>query len=238
MERHFEQQLEKLKTRVIKMCSLVDEQVELSIRAISEPNIELAQLVIERDEKVDKYDLKIDKICQKLLAITQPVATDLRLIMSSLLINNNLERMGDIAVNIASQAEYFKEKPEFMSEIKFEEAAKMVMNMVRSSIDSFVDKNAVIAKNVLNMDDQVDYLVSENCKSLTEIMKRDKNSIDQAIRLYTIMHQLERLGDHSTNISEYVYFIVEAQIIKHRYEEILWKKEEEDLNDLDSGEQI
>ncbi len=238
MERHFEQQLEKLKTRVIKMCSLVDEQVELSIRAISEPNIELAQLVIERDEKVDKYDLKIDKICQKLLAITQPVATDLRLIMSSLLINNNLERMGDIAVNIASQAEYFKEKPEFMSEIKFEEAAKMVMNMVRSSIDSFVDKNAVIAKNVLNMDDQVDYLVSENCKSLIEIMKRDKNSIDQAIRLYTIMHQLERLGDHSTNISEYVYFIVEAQIIKHRYEEILWKKEEEDLNDLDSGEQI
>ena len=238
MERHFEQQLEKLKTRVIKMCSLVDEQVELSIRAISEPNIELAQLVIERDEKVDKYDLKIDKICQKLLAITQPVATDLRLIMSSLLINNNLERMGDIAVNIASQAEYFKEKPEFMSEIKFEEAAKMVLNMVRSSIDSFVDKNAVIAKNVLNMDDQVDYLVSENCKSLTEIMKRDKNSIDQAIRLYTIMHQLERLGDHSTNIAEYVYFIVEAQIIKHRYEEILWKKEEENLNDLDSGEQI
>ncbi|RJP72384.1 MAG: phosphate transport system regulatory protein PhoU [Ignavibacteriales bacterium] len=231
MERHFEQQLEKLKTRVIKMCSLVDEQVELSIRAISEPNIELAQLVIERDKKVDKYDLKIDKICQKLLAITQPVATDLRLIMSSLLINNNLERMGDIAVNIASQAAYFKEKPEFMSEIKFEEAAKMVINMVRSSIDSFVDKNAVIAKNVLNMDDQVDHLVSENCKSLIEIMKRDKSSIDQAIRLYTIMHQLERLGDHSTNIAEYVYFIVEAQVIKHRYEEILWKKEDEDLND-------
>jgi phosphate transport system protein len=158
--------------------------------------------------------------------------------MSSLLINNNLERMGDIAVNIASQAEYFKEKPAFMSEIKFEEASKIVMNMVRSSIDSFVDKNAVLAKNVLNMDNEVDNLVSENCSSLVEIMKADKNSIEQAIRLYTIMHQLERLGDHSTNIAEYVYFIVEAQIIKHRYEEILWKKEEEDLNDLDSAEQI
>ncbi len=238
MERHFEGQLEKLKTRVIKMCSLVDEQVELSIRAISESNIELAHLVIERDKKVDKYDLKIDKICQKLLTITQPVASDLRLIMSSLLINNNLERMGDIAVNIATQVEYFKQKPAFMNEIKFEESIKVVMSMVRSSIDSFVDKNAELAKKALNMDDKVDTLVIENCNSLIQIMKQDNSTIDQAIRLYTMMHHLERLGDHSKNIAEYVYFIVEAQIIKHSYEEILWKKEEEELNELDSGEQI
>lgn len=230
MERHFEQQIEKLKTRLIKMCSLVDEQVELSIRSIKEPNIELAQLVIERDKKVDKYDLKIDKICQKLLAITQPVAMDLRLIMSSLLINNNLERMGDMAVNIASQADYFKEKPDFLNEIKFDEVTKTVMEMVRSSIDSFIDKNAVLAQSVLKMDDEVDKLVFENCNTLIEIMKRDKNNIDQAVRLYTIMHNLERLGDHSTNIAENVYFIVEAQVIKHRYEEILWKREEEDMN--------
>jgi len=230
MERHFEQQIEKLKTRLIKMCSLVDEQVELSIRSIKEPNIELAQLVIERDKKVDKYDLKIDKICQKLLAITQPVAMDLRLIMSSLLINNNLERMGDMAVNIASQADYFKEKPDFLNEIKFDEVTKTVMEMVRSSIDSFIDKNAVLAQGVLKMDDEVDKLVIENCNTLIEIMKRDKNNIDQAVRLYTIMHNLERLGDHSTNIAENVYFIVEAQVIKHRYEEILWKREEEDMN--------
>ncbi len=228
MERHFEQQLDKLKTRLIKMCSLVDEQVELSIRSIKEANLELAQLVIERDKKVDKYDLKVDKICQKLIAITQPVAMDLRLIMSALTINSNLERMGDIAVNISSQAEHFKEKPAFFSEIKFDEVTKVVMNMVRSSIDSFVDNNAVLAQNVLKMDDEVDNLVKENCNILIEIMKRDKNNIDQAIKLYTMMHDLERLGDHSTNIAEDVYFIVEAQIIKHRYEDILWRKEEEE----------
>jgi len=100
MERQFEQQLEKLKTRILKMCSLVDEQVDLAIRAIDEENPALAEIVLEKEKKVDKYDIKIDKICQKIFALNQPVAMDLRLIMSALTINTNLERMGDIAVNI------------------------------------------------------------------------------------------------------------------------------------------
>ncbi len=104
MERQFEIQIEKLKTRLIKMCSLVDEQVELALKAVDEENTELADLVIERDAKVDKYDVKIEKICQKIFALSQPVAADLRLIMSALTIDTNLERIGDLAVNIAENA--------------------------------------------------------------------------------------------------------------------------------------
>lgn len=225
MERHFEQQIDKLKTRLIKMCSLVDEQVEFAIRSVLEGNTELAGLVIERDNKVDKYDIKIDKICMKLFALNQPVAMDLRLIMSALTINNNLERMGDLAVNIAAGAEKFREKPAFFDEAGFAETSLAAMEMVRESIDSFVDNNPALAKKVLAADDRLDELTRNNQKKLIEIMKRDSSYIDTAVQLYTMYDAFERLGDHSTNIAENVYFIVEAEMIKHRYEGYLSKVE-------------
>ncbi|HRP94284.1 MAG TPA: PhoU domain-containing protein, partial [Ignavibacteriaceae bacterium] len=113
MQRLLDEHLEKLKTRVLKMCSLVDEQVQFAIKAVEDDNLELAQSVIDRDKKVNKYDVKIDKICQKIFALAQPVAMDLRYIMSSLTINSNLERIGDIAVNIAENIILIKKKPEF-----------------------------------------------------------------------------------------------------------------------------
>lgn len=223
MERHFEQQLEKLKTRLIKMCSLVDEQVEFAFRSIEEGNIELAKLVIERDNKVDKYDIKVDKICQRLLALSQPVATDLRLIMSALSINSNLERMGDIAVNIAKRASYFKDKPVFFSRIQFSELAAVAKESVHSSIDSFIDNNAELAKKVMKSDNIIDEMTKARSELLITIMKENPEIIEPAVKLYSMMYQIERLGDHSTNIAETVYFIVEAQMIKHRYEEILFQ---------------
>lgn len=228
MERHFEQQLDKLKTRLIKMCSLVDEQVEFAFRSIEEGNLELAKLVKERDDKVDKYDIKIDKICQKLLALEQPVATDLRLIMSALTINSNLERMGDIAVNIAKKAEYFLEKPEFFSRIEFHKVASAAKELVHTSIDSFIDNNAELAKKVMKSDNNIDEMTRARSNMLISIMKENPETIDSAIRLYSMMYQIERLGDHSTNIAETVYFIVEAQMIKHRYEVIMMEDENSD----------
>jgi len=231
MERHFEQQLEKLKTRLIKMCSLVDEQVELAFRSIEEGNVELANLVIERDNKVDKYDIKIDKICQKLLALAQPVAGDLRLIMSALTMNSNLERMGDIAVNVAKKAEYFKEKPEFYSRVNFSELAAAAKDSVHTSIDAFIDFNAELAKKVMKSDTSIDEMTRQRSNLLIAIMKENPDVIEPAIKLYSMMYQIERLGDHSTNIAETVYFIVEAQLIKHRYEEIFFTQEQQEDED-------
>jgi phosphate transport system protein len=233
MERRFDQQIEKLKTRLIKMCSLVDEQVEFAIKSVEEDNLELANIVIERDKKVDKYDVKIEKICQRLFALNQPVAMDLRLIMSSLTINHNLERIGDLATNIAKDAEYLKNKPEFYKELGFKEISTISREMVRFSIDSFIDNNPKLAEKVISMDDGLDNLTRSKYKLLVDIMKRSPENIDAALKFYSIFHDLERLGDHATNIAEDVFFIVEAQLIKHRYEGYLFNEEKDVDKDLD-----
>ena len=231
MERQFEQQIDKLKKRLLKMCSLVDEQVEFAFKAIEEEDVELAQLVIDRDNKVDKYDVKIDKICQKIIALNQPVAMDLRLIMSAITMNTNLERIGDGAVNIAENFLVIKKKPAFINRIKYLEMVKMVKEMIRNSIDSFINNDPKLAAKVIETDKIVDRYNMENHEILKDIMKEDPNNIDDAVVLLVISRQIERLGDHATNISEDVYFIVEAQMIKHKYEKYLFHDEEEDEED-------
>ena len=228
MERLFDIQIEKLKTRLIKMCSLVDEQVEFAIRSMEEENIELAQLVVDRDKKVDKFDVKIEKICQKIFALNQPVAMDLRLIMSSLTIDNNLERIGDIAVNIAESFLILKKKPAFIDKTKFMEMSKIAKEMVKDSIDAFIENNAKLAQKVIKTDDLLDELNRENHKILIEIMKEKVAYIEPAVHLLVTSRQMERMGDHATNIAEDVYFIVEAQLIKHKYEKYLMSDEEDE----------
>lgn len=236
MERHFEQQIEKLKTRLIKMCSLVDEQVELAIKAFFENSNDLANVVIDRDKKVDKYDVKIDKICQKIIALNQPVAMDLRLIMSALTINTNLERIGDIAVNIAESVNMLKGNPDFITQTKFVEMSNQVKEMIRNAIDAFIENDAKLAQKVILSDNSVDNLNADNHKILIEIMKQNPDNIEPAVALLVVSRQLERLGDHATNIAEDVYFIVEAQLIKHKYEKYLFGDEDEDDDDINDEE--
>jgi len=231
MERILDEHLEKLKTRVIKMCSLVDEQVQSAIRAVEEENLELAKEVIEKDTKVDKYDNKIDKICQKIFALTQPVAMDLRLIMSSLTINSNLERIGDLAVNVAEYAIMIKKKPDFYNQTKLEEMFKVVKQMLKDAIDSYIGGNETVAKSVIETDDRLDKLNFDNHKILIEIMKQNPDNIEPAVSLLVMSRQIERLGDHCTNIAEDVFFIVEAHLVKHKYEKYLFGDEKEDVED-------
>ena len=228
MERQVDQQLEKLKTRILKMCSLVDEQVDLAIRSIEEENPALADIVMEKEKKVDKYDLKIDKICQKIFALNQPVAMDLRLIMSALTINTNLERMGDIAVNIIENAQLIDRKPEWISKTHFSKMAEIAREMIRNSIDSFIQDDAHLAKKVIETDKVLDNLNKENHDMLIEIMKKNSDDIQTAVALLVISRQLERLGDHATNIAEDVYFIVEARLVKHKYEKYLFSDDNDD----------
>jgi phosphate transport system protein len=228
MERLLDEHIEKLKTRVIKMCSLVDEQVQAAIKAVDEENLELAKEVFEKDNKVDKYDNKIDKICQKIFALTQPVAMDLRLIMSSMTINNNLERIGDIAANIAEYIMMIKKKPAFFHQTKLEEMFKVGKQMLKDAIDSYIGGNESLAKTVIESDNYLDKLNAENHKILVEIMKQDKENIEPAIALLVMSRQIERLGDHCTNIAEDVFFILEAHLVKHKYEKYLFADEKED----------
>jgi phosphate transport system protein len=236
MERLLDEHLEKLKTRVIKMCSLVDEQVQFAIRSFEDENIELAQSVIDRDRKVNKYDVKIDKICQRIFALAQPVAMDLRYIMSSLTINSNLERIGDISVNIAENVVLLQKKPEFYLDTKLEDMFILTKRMLKNSIDAFIGGNPELAKEVLLTDDIVDKLNTENHQILKSIMKQSPDSIEGAVALLVISRELERLADHATNIAEDVFFIVEAQMIKHKYEIFIFGEDDSENDKEKSGQ--
>ncbi|MBE2279917.1 MAG: phosphate signaling complex protein PhoU [Ignavibacteriaceae bacterium] len=219
----YENQLNKLKTRLIKMCSIVDEQVELGIDAVMSDDTSKARFVIERDSKVDKYDIKIDRICQKIFALNQPVAMDLRLIMSALTINSNLERIGDIAVNICENYLIKGKKPHFFDRTRFSQMAEITREMIKNAIDSFIESNASMAKRVIEKDEILDKINIENHKIMIDIMKENQDNIEEAVAYLVMCRQLERLGDHATNIAEDVFFIVEAQTIKHNYEKYLFQ---------------
>lgn len=234
METHFDIQLAKLRTRLFKMCSLVDEQVQFALRAIEEEDLTLAESVIERDKKVDKYDIKIERICQKLFALNQPVAMDLRLIMSAMTINTNVERIGDIAVNIAENFIRVQKKPSFLGRTKINEMSTLGKEMLRNAFDSFIQNDPKLAEKVIRTDDELDALNKENHQVLIDIMKEDKENIDAAVAFLVISRGIERIGDHATNIAEDVYFIVEAELIKHKYEKFLFSQAEEIEKEIDS----
>ncbi len=215
MFHYLEEELEQLKTKIIKMGSLVEEQIELSMRALFEGNLELAKTVISHDDEIDKYDIKIDKHCQRIFALTQPVAFDLRLIMSSLMINNDLERMGDIALNISERAEPLLGYNQLLNKMRVNDLCLKVKKIVRMSIDCFVNSDAELAKAIILMDAEVDKLDSEIFDMLTDQMKADSNLIVPCSHILTLIRNIERLSDHSTNIAEDVIFLVDAKIIKH-----------------------
>ncbi|PID57305.1 MAG: phosphate transport system regulatory protein PhoU [Ignavibacteriae bacterium] len=232
MERQFEVHLGKLKTRIIKMSSLVEKQLEFAIQAFDEEDIELAELVKEKEAKINKLDRSIEKTCQKIIALSQPVAIDLRLVISALTINTNLERIGDLAEHIARTIIRLQKKPNFLKDTKYLEMNTIVKKMLRGAIDSFNNGDPDLAKKVITQDNELDELFVENRKLVIEMMKQNPKIIDEALSVLEICRHLERIGDHSTNIAEDVYFIVEAQFIKHKYEKYIMSE----LTDNDDEE--
>ncbi len=215
MYHYLEEELEQLKTKIIKMGSLVEEQIELSIRSLFEGNLDLARTVIIRDDEVDKYDIKIDKHCQRIFALTQPVAFDLRLIMSALMINSDLERMGDIAVNISERAEPLVGYSDLLKKVRVDEMSNKVKKIVRMGIDCFVNSDAELAKKIILMDVEVDQLDKQIFDLLTKEMKENNDMIIPCSHILTLIRNIERLSDHATNIAEDVIFLIDAKIIKH-----------------------
>ena len=216
MYQYLEEELDQLRTRIIKMGSLVEEQIDNAFTSVYEQNLILAATVIERDDKVDKYDVKIDKLCQRIFALTQPVAIDLRLIISAMSINNDLERMGDIAVNIAERTEDLVGHQDLLERIGLHDMTKKAQTIVKGAIDSFVNNDAATAADIIKMDSIVDRTYEEIFERLIKEMSDDKNLIKPCSHLITLLGNIERLADHSTNIAEDVIFLVDAKIIKHK----------------------
>jgi len=216
MERHFEQELDRLNKRILKMGNLVAEQVHNSLDALLTGNIELAQQVIEVDNKVDKLDVKIDKLCQRIFALNQPVATDLRLIMSALKMNNDLERMGDHAVNIASKVEVISEYREVLGELKITEVVHLVDLIVKDVITILNSRNTAFVKDIFTLANSIEDKSHAASARIIDEMMHKTEVIVVATQLIIVLQTIERLAAYSTNIAESIIFIVDGKLVKHK----------------------
>lgn len=211
----FQDELKRLKKTLLEMASAVEEMIAKSIVALKQKNMVLAEEVIRSDEKINRMEIEIDKQCLKILALYQPEAVNLRTVTMIMKINGDLERIGDHAVNIAEKVIYLADKPLVKPLIDIPRMAEKSIEMLRESLDSFVNKNADQAIEVCKMDDEVDALETQITRELLTFMMSDPTTIDPALHLILIARDLERVADLATNIAEDTYFIASGKTIKH-----------------------
>ncbi len=219
MKRHFQQELEALKTSLVKMESVVEDALKLSICAVLDKDDTAVQKVMEAQERINLLELEIDHAILDLLALQQPVASDLRFILAMQKINNDLERMGDHAVNIAQSAEALKDLPREKMLEEIPRMAKVTMDMVKHGFDSVVLPDTTLAAGVLRADDGIDDLNRAVARKVIEFVKSNPSSIAHGLELIRVSRNLERVADLTTNIAEDVLFYVQARVVKHHAEE-------------------
>jgi phosphate transport system protein len=216
--RHFEFELEKLKAKLLEMGALVENAVYRSVQGVVEKDENLAQQVLKNESRVNELEIEIDDMAINLLALQQPVAADLRLITVAIKINNDLERMGDLAVNIAHRALDLIREPVIRPMVDIPYIAGLVQSMVRKALDAFVNRDPELARSVLAGDDGVDNLRTASYHELISYMEKDPSNIPQAMNVWSVVRNLERIADHSTNIAEDVLFLVKGVDVRHKNE--------------------
>ncbi len=219
MERHhFEEELQALKQRLLTMGALVEERAHRAVRSLIDRRLDEAELVIRSDQEVNDLQMEIDHRCLTLLALQQPAASDLRLITAALKINDDLERIGDQAVNIAENVIKILSQAPLKPLIDVPRMAEIAQSMTRDALDAFVRKDADLARSVLKRDDEVDDLKDQVFRELLTYMMADPGTIQRALSLILISRNIERIADHATNIAEDVIFLVEAKDVRHHHE--------------------
>lgn len=215
MQTYFQAELAKLKKRIIKMFMLVDTQLEKAAQSLQNQDFELIDSAMQNEIRIDKLDIKVDKLCQKIFALAQPVATDLRFIMSSLKIGNELERIGDIALDIISRSEAVRSYEEILTQHRIYELLSDVIAINRRSVEAYTNNNSELAKEIIGSCKQSE----EVCKSaFNEIIGQmaDKSEvITIATDLILIIRDMERISSHLENVAESIVFIVEGKRMKH-----------------------
>ena len=215
MQRHFDEVLEQLKEKLLKMSSLVEQSIGSSIKALSERNSELAYKVIKADDAVNMLEIEIDDLCLKLLALYQPTAGDLRFITSTMKINSDLERIGDLAVNISERTLDLIKVPPLKLKIDIPKMAVAAQAMLKDSLNAFVNKDSKLAYEVCKRDDEVDDLNHEIFMALLSCKSEELTPVERVIDLVLVAKNLERVADHSTNICEDIIYMVDGKVIKH-----------------------
>ena len=215
METHFQQELNHLKKELLKMAGLAEQAIASAIDALVKRDTLLAEKTIREDKAINEMELEIDDLSLKLLALHQPMAADLRFITSAMRINIELERIGDLAVNIAERVLSLNQEPQLKPYIDLPRMAEISKMMVKDVLDAFVQGDADLARAVCERDDQVDDLNDQVFRELLSYMLAHPQTITRAVHLIIVSKFLERIADHATNIAEGVIFMVKARVIKH-----------------------
>jgi phosphate transport system protein len=218
MERKFDEELNNLKEKMMQMATLAEESITLAVRSLKERNENYAQQVFRGEKTLNLLDVEIDKLGMQLFALRQPMAIDLRLITATMRIAVELERIGDLAVNIAQRSLELLKQPPLKPLIDIPRMAEIAQQMVKDAIDAFVNRNDKLAKSVCKRDDEVDDLNDQIFRELLTYMMQDPKTIEKAVELILVGRHLERIADHATNISEDVVYLVKGKTIKHHFE--------------------
>ena len=219
MQRHIDEELRVLHQEILRMGSLVEEALAKAMKALVERNIQLAEEIITSDEAINMLEIEIDELCLRLLALHQPAAADLRFIVMALKINNDLERMGDQAVNIAERTVALLREPLLKLATDVPRMGVLAQGMVKDGLDAFVRRDVALAREVCRRDDEVDRLNDQAFAELVDCMRRDTATVARALDWILIGRHLERVADHATNLAEDVIYLVEGRTIKHHLEE-------------------
>jgi phosphate transport system protein len=223
MERHFEVELYALRDRLLAMGSLAETMIHKGIKALVDRDETLVQAVLAHEEEMDLLCIEIDDRCFTQLALQQPMASDLRFLVSAIKINSDLERIGDQASSIALRARSLIAQPQLKPLIDIPRMATLVQEMVRNSLDAFVRQDPELARNVIDRDDEVDNLRDQVFRELLTYMMGDSTTIPRALELILISRNLERIADHATNIAEDVIYIVRGEDVRERGDKELRK---------------
>jgi phosphate transport system protein len=217
--RHFIQELERLQEKLLEMGGLVEGAIHDSVATLVERDEKYAEKVWQNEARINQSEIEIDDLATQLLALQQPMARDLRFITAAIKINTDLERMGDLAVNIVQRSLKLIRKPEIKPLIDIPRMAKLAEGMVRKSLDAFVNRDADLARSVLLSDDDVDRLRTSVYEELVSLMQEDPSVVPQAVDLLLVSRHLERIADHSTNIAEDTLFLVKGVDVRHHAEQ-------------------
>ncbi|MCC7009157.1 MAG: phosphate signaling complex protein PhoU [Acidobacteria bacterium] len=213
--RHFQEELEVLKARLLEMGGLAEAHVRTAMQALIDRDVPAIDQVLASDAEINQLHIEIDDRCVKLLALHQPMAVDLRAIVAAVKINSDLERVGDLAVNIAEAASRYLQHPPVKELIDIPRMALIAQTMLRDALDAFVRRDTALAQSVLDSDDALDTLKMLVFRELLRHMLRDPSTIEPGLDLVLISRHLERIGDHATNIAEDVIFMVSARDVRH-----------------------
>jgi len=216
---HFQEELDQLKARLLEMGGLAEDRLRLAVKGLVDRDPGTIERVMGSDAVINQLHIEIDDRCFKLLALHQPMAVDLRAIVSAVKINTDLERVGDLAVNIAEASRRYLQHPPVKELIDIPRMADIAQTMLRDALDAFVRRDMALAQAVLDRDDELDTLKTEVFRELLTYMLRDQATVEPSLDLILISRHLERIGDHATNVAEDVIFMVSAKDVRHHAQE-------------------